>query len=187
MPQELSGERAGDRGDLGRRPRGDDLAAAVAALRPQVDHVVRGAQDGLVVLHQQKELTLQKTAEAKANLMASEAAVNEATQKIKRVEQQLASMPDRVVTQSRSLPNQYSAERLNTMMVELQNRRTQLLTKFKPDDRLVREIDEQIRITREALEKAEGKSAVEEATGLNPLRQTLETELARARLPVRRR
>jgi uncharacterized protein involved in exopolysaccharide biosynthesis len=138
--------------------------------------------NNLVVLHQQKELTLQKTAEAKANLMASEAAVNEATQKIKRVEQQLASMPARVVTQSRSLPNQYSAERLNTMMVELQNRRTQLLTKFKPDDRLVREIDEQIRITREALEKAEGKSAVEEATGLNPLRQTLETELARARL-----
>ncbi|MFY9622210.1 MAG: Wzz/FepE/Etk N-terminal domain-containing protein [Pyrinomonadaceae bacterium] len=138
--------------------------------------------NNLVVLHQQKELTLQKTAEAKANLMASEAAVNEATQKIKRVEQQLASMPERVVTQSRSLPNQFSAERLNTMMVELQTKRTQLLTKFKPNDRLVREVDEQIRITREALEKAENKSAVEEATGLNPLRQTLETELARARL-----
>ncbi|MGQ0762662.1 MAG: GumC family protein [Acidobacteriota bacterium] len=138
--------------------------------------------NNLVVLHQQKELTLQKTAEAKANLMASEAAVNEATQKIKRVEQQMVSMPERVVTSSRSLPNQFSAERLNTMMVELQTRRTQLLTKFKPNDRLVREVDEQIRITGEALEKAEGKSAVEEATGLNPLRQTLETELARARL-----
>jgi uncharacterized protein involved in exopolysaccharide biosynthesis len=98
------------------------------------------------------------------------------------VEQQLASMPERVVTSSRSLPNQFSAERLNTMMVELQTRRTQLLTKFKPNDRLVKEVDEQIRITREALEKAEGKSAVEQATGLNPLRQTLETELARARL-----
>ena len=138
--------------------------------------------NNLVVLHQQKELTLQKTAEAKSNLMASDAAVNEATQKIKRVEQQLASMPERVVTQSRQIPNQFSAERLNTMMVELQTRRTQLLTKFKPDDRLVREVDEQIRITREALEKAERKSAVEEATGLNPLRQTLETELARARV-----
>ena len=58
------------------------------------------------------------------------------------------------------------------MMVELQTRRTQLLTKFKPDDRLVQEVDEQIRIKREALGKAERKSAVEEATGLNPLRQT---------------
>ncbi|HEY8204447.1 MAG TPA: Wzz/FepE/Etk N-terminal domain-containing protein [Pyrinomonadaceae bacterium] len=139
-------------------------------------------RNNLVTLEQQKDLTLSKTAEAKANLMASEAAVNEATQRIKRVEQQLAAMPERVLTQSRTLPNQYSAERLNTMMVELQTRRTQLLTKFKPDDRLVREVDEQIRITREALDKAEHKSAVEEATGLNPLRQTLETELARARL-----
>jgi len=139
-------------------------------------------RNNLVTLQQQKDLTLVKTAEAKANLMASDAAVNEATQRIKRVEQQLAAMPERVLTQSRTLPNQYSAERLNTMMVELQTRRTQLLTKFKPDDRLVQEVDEQIRITREALDKAEHKSAVEEATGLNPLRQTLETELARARL-----
>jgi uncharacterized protein involved in exopolysaccharide biosynthesis len=114
--------------------------------------------------------------------MGAEAAVNEATQRIKRVEQQLASMPTRVVTQSKSLPNQYSAERLNTMLVELQTRRTQLLTKFRPDDRLVQEVDEQIQITRDALDKAEHKTAVEQQTDLNPLRQTLETELARARL-----
>jgi len=138
--------------------------------------------NNLVVLAQQKELTLQKTAEAKAKLLESEAAVNEATNRGRRVEQQLAAIPRRIVTQSRALPNQYSAERLNTMMVELQNRRTQLLTKFRPDDRLVREVDEQIRTTREALVRAEQKTAVEQATDLNPLRQTLETELSRARL-----
>jgi uncharacterized protein involved in exopolysaccharide biosynthesis len=138
--------------------------------------------NNLVVLSQQKDLTLQKTAEAKAKLLESETSLNEATNRIARVEQQLASIPKRVVTQSRQLPNQYSAERLNTMMVELQNKRTQLLTKFRPDDRLVREVDEQIRTTREALTRAEQKTSVEEATDLNPLRQTLETELSRARL-----
>ena len=138
--------------------------------------------NNLVVLSQQKELTLQKTAEAKAKLLESETSLNEATNRIARVEQQLAAIPKRVITQSRQLPNQYSAERLNTMIVELQNRRTQLLTKFRPDDRLVREVDEQIRTTREALSRAEQKTAVEEATDLNPLRQTLETELSRARL-----
>src|SRR2546427_3177233 len=138
--------------------------------------------NNLVVLAQQKELTLQKTAEAKAKLLESEAAINDAANRAKRVEQQLAAIPKRVVTQSRALPNQYSAERLNTMMVELQNRRTQLLTKFRPDDRLVREVDEQIRTTRDALARAEQKTSVEEATDLKPLRQTLETELSRARL-----
>src|SRR5216684_3498122 len=122
--------------------------------------------NNLVVLSQQKDLTLQKTADAKSKLLESEAAYNEATNRIKRVEQQLASTSRRVTTQSRTLPNQYSAERLNTMMVELQNRRTQLLTKFRPEDRLVREVDEQIRTTSEALAKAEQKTAVEENTDL---------------------
>ncbi len=138
--------------------------------------------NNLVVLSQQKELTLQKTAEAKAKMMDADAALNEATNRIARVEQQLGAIPKRIVTQSRQLPNQYSAERLNTMMIELQNRRTQLLTKFRPDDRLVKEVDEQIRTTQNALERAEQKTSVEEATDLNPLRQTLETELSRARL-----
>ena len=138
--------------------------------------------NSLVVLAQQKDLTLQKTAEAKTKLQESETAVNEATNRIKRIEQQLAVTPKRIVTQSKSIPAQYSAERLNTMMVELQNRRTQLLTKFRPDDRLVREVDEQIRTTREALAKAESQTATEQATDLNPLRQTLETEYSRARL-----
>ena len=138
--------------------------------------------NNLVVLSQQKELTLQKTAEAKAKMLEADASLSEATNRIGRVEQQLAAIPKRIVTQSRQLPNQYSAERLNTMIVELQNKRTQLLTKFRPEDRLVREVDEQIRTTRDALSHAEQKTSVEEATDLNPLRQTLETELSRARL-----
>ena len=135
-----------------------------------------------MILSQQKDLTLVKTAEAKARMLEADAAVNEATNRIARVEQQLAAVPRRITTQSRQLPNQYSAERLNTMLVELQNKRTQLLTKFRPDDRLVREVDAQIRTTQEALARADQKTSIEEATDLNPLRQTLETDLARARL-----
>ncbi|HJZ80513.1 MAG TPA: Wzz/FepE/Etk N-terminal domain-containing protein [Pyrinomonadaceae bacterium] len=138
--------------------------------------------NNLVVLGQQKDLTLVKTADAKARMLEAETALSEATNRITRVEEQLAATPRRIVTQSKQLPNQYSAERLNTMLVELQNKRTQLLTKFRPEDRLVREADEQIRLTREALAKAEQKTNFEEATDLNPLRQNLETELARARL-----
>src|SRR5947207_5374256 len=138
--------------------------------------------NNLVVLSQQKDLTLQKTAEAKSKMLESETALKEASDRIARIEQQLAAMPKRVVTQSRQLPNQYSAERLNTMIVELQNRRTQLLTKFRPDDRLVREVDQQIRTTKAALERAAKETATEQSTDLNPLRQTLETELARGRV-----
>jgi uncharacterized protein involved in exopolysaccharide biosynthesis len=136
----------------------------------------------VISLTQQKDQTVTKLAEAKSKLMETKAYLREVGDRIAKVEQQLQSLKPTIVTQSRSLPNQYSAERLNTLYVELQNRRTQLLTKFRPDDRLVKEVDQQIRTTRAALEKAGNETATEQSTGLNPLRQTLETELARGRV-----
>jgi uncharacterized protein involved in exopolysaccharide biosynthesis len=136
----------------------------------------------VISLTQQKDQTVQKLAEAKSKLMETKAYLREVNDRIAKVQQELQNLQPRIVTQSRTLPNQYSAERLNTLIVELQNRRTQLLTKFRPDDRLVREVDQQIKTTRAALERASNETATEQSTGLNPLRQTLETELARGRV-----
>ena len=131
---------------------------------------------------QQKDLTVLKMTDLKGKLLETDAYLKEVNERIARLEQQMRTLQPRIVTQSRALPNQYSAERLNTMMVELQNKRTELLTKFKPSDRLVREVDQQIQTTRAALEKATTQTATEQATDLNPLRQTLDAELARARV-----
>src|SRR6267143_1665979 len=136
----------------------------------------------VVSLTQQKEQTVQKLTEAKSKLLETKAFLREVNERISKVQQQLQTVQPRIITQSRALPNQYSAEHLNTMIVELQNKRTQLLTKFRPDDRLVREVDQQIKTTRVALEKAAKETSTEQSTDLNPLRQTLETELARARV-----
>jgi uncharacterized protein involved in exopolysaccharide biosynthesis len=136
----------------------------------------------VVSLTQQKDQTVQKLTEAKSKLLETETFLREVNDRIAKGQQQLQTLAPRVVTQSRALPNQYSAERLNTLIVELQNRRTQLLTKFRPDDRLVREVEQQIKDTRIALEKASQETATEQSTGPNPLRQTLESELARGRV-----
>ena len=136
----------------------------------------------VVSLTEQKEQTVQKLTEAKSKLLETKAFLREVNDRIAKLQQQLQTVHPRIMTQSRALPNQYSAEHLNTMIVELQNRRTQLLTKFRPDDRLVREVDQQIKTTRAALEKASKETATEQSTDLNPLRQTLETELARGRV-----
>jgi uncharacterized protein involved in exopolysaccharide biosynthesis len=136
----------------------------------------------VVSLTQQKDQTVQKLTESKSKLLETETFLREVNDRIAKVQQQLQTLAPRVVTQSRALPNQYSAERLNTLIVELQNRRTQLLTKFRADDRLVREVDQQIKDTRIALEKASQETATEQSTGPNPLRQTLESELARGRV-----
>jgi uncharacterized protein involved in exopolysaccharide biosynthesis len=136
----------------------------------------------VVSLTQQKEQTVQKLTDAKSRFLETKATLRELNERNAKLDQQLRTINPRIVTQRRALPNQYSAEHLNTMIVELQNRRTQLLTKFRADDRLVREVDQQIRTTRAALDKASGETATEQSTDLNPLRQTLETEQARARV-----
>jgi len=136
----------------------------------------------VVSLTQQKEQTVQKHTEAKSKLLETTAFLREVNERIAKVQQQLETIQPRIVTQRRAMPNQYSAERLNTMIVELQNRRTQLLTKFRPEDRLVREVDQQIKTTRAAMDKASSETITEQSTDLNPLRQTLETERARARV-----
>ncbi len=136
----------------------------------------------VVSLTQQKDQTVQKLTDAKSKLLETETFLREVNDRIAKGQQQLQTLAPRVVTQSRALPNQYSAERLNTLIVELQNRRTQLLTKFRADDRLVKEVDQQIKNTKVALARASRETATEQSTDLNPLRQSLESELARGRV-----
>jgi uncharacterized protein involved in exopolysaccharide biosynthesis len=77
------------------------------------------------------------------------------------------------MTAVRTIPNDYSIERLNTMLAELENKRTSLMTKFTANDRLVQEIDKQISDTKQALAKAQGMTSQEHDTDVNPVWQTV--------------
>ena len=139
-------------------------------------------QKDAVEIAKQKELILAKVVETRSKLQDLDGKIAQNDKRIGALQTQLAGMDKRVATQSRVLPNQYSVERLNTMLVELRNRRIQLLAKFQPEDRVVREVDDQIRETSAALDKAQGSTAVEQASDINPLRQPLETELANVKV-----
>ena len=54
--------------------------------------------------------------------------------------------------------------------------------KFRSDDRVVVELEQEIADTRAALDRAAKMNAVEQVTDVNPIRQNLESELARAEL-----
>ena len=136
----------------------------------------------IVALGEQKDLNLRKLLELQAAYKDNEAARVANTRKIGRLTEKLAKLDPRITTQARQVPNQYSVERLNTMLVELQNRRTELLAKFQPHDRLVAEVDKQIADTKASLDRADRMSSTEETTDVNPIRQSLDAELAKAEL-----
>lgn len=137
------------------------------------------AQDNIVLLTQQKDVMLQKSAESDAALLLAEATIREDQDRIADIRTQLGAAKTRIVTQSRTMSNQYSVERLSTMLSELNNKRTELLAKFRPDDRLVVEVQDQIKDTQAALAKAMNMTGSDEATDVNPVYQALQVSLAK--------
>jgi polysaccharide biosynthesis protein PslE len=134
----------------------------------------------VVLLEQQKDLLLRKLVDLDAAFKENEANRADTENRIRTLRSQSSGATARINTQSRVLPNQYSVERLNTLVIELQNKRTELLAKFHADDRLVQQVEQQIRDTRKALEEVAKTSAVEQVTDVNPVRQALESELVRS-------
>ncbi len=134
----------------------------------------------LVLLPEQKALVLRRVMETEQAMSEVRASLRETSETVSTLKSELAGVPARVVTQRRDIPNQYSVERLHTMLADLRNRRTTLLTKFRAEDRTVQELDLQIGQTLTALNTARELSSLEETTDVNPARQRLETQLAQA-------
>jgi uncharacterized protein involved in exopolysaccharide biosynthesis len=136
-------------------------------------------KNDIVLFAQQKEEMLRRAGESSAMLLASEAGIREYRQKIADARSQFAATEPRVLTQNRTLSNQNYVERLSTMLVELQNKRTQLMLKYRSDDRLVQEVSQEIADTEAALEKSKSLTGSEQSTDVNPVRQTLNLEIAK--------
>jgi len=139
-------------------------------------------RNDLTSVAEQKNLVFGKTLDSETALRETTAALAETSTRVRELRKQVSGQERRIVTQSRIVPNQYSVERLNTMLAELENRRTQSLMKFRPDDRAVVEVEQEITDTRAALDRASKLASVEESTDVNPLRRDLESDLARAEL-----
>jgi uncharacterized protein involved in exopolysaccharide biosynthesis len=138
----------------------------------------------LLAPDEQRRAAMQAANDMEAQLAVLEAQIGEQASRATSTEMQLGAIDSRIVTQERKMPNQPSVERLHTLITELKNKRTQLLTKFKASDRLVLEIDDQLANTEAALKEASALKSTEEATDLNPSWQALKTEEVNTRLSL---
>ena len=70
---------------------------------------------------------------------------------------------------------------LRTSLYSLEQRRSELLSKYQPDYRPVQELDKQIADTRQAIAQAEQAPTAERTTDIDPVHLWLQSELAKAR------
>lgn len=137
-------------------------------------------EQGVVNPTLEKEISVRKLAEEEADLKATKANVAETQERIRKLQAQLNTLPKRQTTQVRTADNPQLMERMKSTLLELELKRTDLLSKFEPTYRPVQEVEQQIAQTRAAIEAAEKAPLRDETTDRDPTYESLRSELAKS-------
>ena len=117
----------------------------------------------VVMAAQQRDLLLQRINDLEASNQQTEAEMSDTKHRVRELDAQLAKLPARDVTQVRTADNPELLRALKASLLDLELKKTQLLTKFEPSHRLVQEVEQQIAQAKEAI-AAEKQSPVRDQT-----------------------
>jgi uncharacterized protein involved in exopolysaccharide biosynthesis len=140
-----------------------------------------GKSNGVVAPQLEKEMAVRKLTDFEAELGQTRAAITSTEKKIAELEKLQAARPARLTSQVRTADNPLLLQQMRTTLLNLELKRTELLSKYAPDYPPVQEVEAQIAQTREALTKAESSPVREEVTDRDTTHEWLTSELAKAR------
>jgi uncharacterized protein involved in exopolysaccharide biosynthesis len=121
---------------------------------------------GVVSAALERDIALQKLGEADASYRQIDQDRIETERRISSLREQLKSFPSRSVTLKHWADNPEVLEKMKTHLLELQLKRTELLSRFEPSYRLVQEVEQQIAETRTEI-TAEALTPVRDETSDN--------------------
>ena len=153
----------------------ENMAQSEAELKKFAD------EQGGVAPQLARDMTLQKLNDFSATLETTRAEMASTEQRIRDLEKQLGTTPDRLTTQVRESDDAQTLEKMKSTLMSLELKRTELLTKYQPSYRLVQEVDKQIADTRASIEAEHDKPIKEQTTDQNPTYSWIRTELAKAK------
>jgi polysaccharide biosynthesis protein PslE len=106
-------------------------------------------------------------------------------QRVAELENQLAQFPERTTTQRRTGDNPELLKALKASFLDLQLKRTELLTKYEPNHRLVKEIELQIAQAQTAITAEKLSPVQDETTDKNPQYEWAKSELERGQVELK--
>jgi uncharacterized protein involved in exopolysaccharide biosynthesis len=139
-----------------------------------------GQREGVVSPTLTREITIHKLGEFEAASQETQAAILETKQRIHTLETQLNSLSPRHTTQVRTLDNPQLMEHLKSALLDLELKRSTLLSKFEPTYRPVQEVEQQIKQAHEAIVAAEKAPLRDETTDRDPTYEAIRAELTKA-------
>lgn len=143
------------------------------------------AGHGVVSASQERDLALQKLSEMDASYRQTRVDLSETQQKVSELQSKLAEQPERTTTQVRIADNPDLFRALKSNLLDLQLKRTQLLTKFEPGHRLVQEVDQQIAQAQAAIATENASPLRDETTDKNAHYEWAKSELLRAQVQLK--
>jgi uncharacterized protein involved in exopolysaccharide biosynthesis len=135
---------------------------------------------GVVSADLERDSALRQANEFDSAARQAQTALLETEQRVRELQAQLQTMQPRMTTAVRTSDNPQLLGQLKSTLLNLELKRTELLTKFEPSYRLVQEVDEQIADTKRAIGVEEGKPVREETTDLDPNYQWVRGEFTKA-------
>lgn len=140
------------------------------------------ASHGVVSAAQQRDLALQKFSDLDANYRQTRIQVAETERRVRELEALLARLPERTTTQVRIADNPELQQSIKSNLLDLQLKRTQLLTKFEPNHRLVQEVDQQIAQVEATIAGENAQPLRDETTDKNAHYEWAKSELQSAQV-----
>ena len=152
-------------------------AQSVAAAKRLQEFNVAG---GVVAAQQEKQAVLQKEADFQASLAQTEASIAETTNRIATLRSKLASTAPRRVTQVRTTDNGALEQQLESTLLQLQLKYSDMRSKYAPEFEPLVELKSQIEQTERALAEAKNNKVQEETQDFDPTHDWMASELAKA-------
>ncbi len=131
----------------------------------------------------EKEATLKKLTELEVSRHDMEASIEVTKQRIRTLQAQMAQVPSRLTTQVRKASSR-PPEQLQSTLLTLELKRTELLGIFQPDYPAVKEVEKQIGEAKAALVASQEQAVVEETTDRDPTYEWLRAELEKAKVDL---
>lgn len=132
---------------------------------------------GVVSAAQERDAALQKMSEVEAGNRETQIEIAEAARRIQTLKAKLPVLPERITTVVRNADNPELLQKLKATLLDLELKRTDLLSRFEPTYRLVKEVDQQIAETRQAIANEELAPLRDQSTDVDPDHAWVRSEL----------
>ena len=140
---------------------------------------------GVVMAGQQRDLALQRVDELEASYQETQVKMSETEHRVQELYAQLIKLPERSTTLVRTADNPELLRALKSSLLDLELKRTQLLTKFEPNHRLVQEVEQQILQAKAAITAERLTPVRDETTDQNPNYEWAKAEMQKAQVEMK--